>query len=147
MSSVKHNFHLLIAIMYLLHKKYDLSDYISVNYPETLFENIICHTQISRALSPLLDVLSRTLRRAAIIAKSRIIFEIEFAEGLAFMLSTRSIVFKSLAYARLSTIESNKYKQAIAIRQYFPDIYCDMGIIYDERGLLEKAKIYYEMAI
>ncbi|KAL4089008.1 hypothetical protein QTP88_024086 [Uroleucon formosanum] len=40
------------------------------------------------------------------------------------------------------------YKQTIAIRPDFPDAYCDMGIIYyDERDLLENAKIYYEMAI
>ncbi|XP_060873489.1 UDP-N-acetylglucosamine--peptide N-acetylglucosaminyltransferase-like [Metopolophium dirhodum] len=40
-----------------------------------------------------------------------------------------------------------KYKHAIAIRPDFPDAYCDMGVIYDKRGLLEQAKVYYEMAI
>ncbi|CAI6361564.1 unnamed protein product [Macrosiphum euphorbiae] len=40
-----------------------------------------------------------------------------------------------------------KYKHAIAIKPDFPDAYCDMGVIFNERGLVEQAKVYYEMAI
>jgi len=29
----------------------------------------------------------------------------------------------------------------------FPDAYSDMGVIFDKRGHVEQAKVYYEMAI
>jgi len=41
----------------------------------------------------------------------------------------------------------NRYNHAIAIKKDFPDAYCDMGVIFHERGLLEQAKVNYQLAI
>ncbi|XP_016663714.1 UDP-N-acetylglucosamine--peptide N-acetylglucosaminyltransferase 110 kDa subunit-like [Acyrthosiphon pisum] len=40
-----------------------------------------------------------------------------------------------------------KYKHAIAIQPDIPDVYCDIGVIFDKHGLLKQAKVFYEMAI
>ncbi|CAI6356342.1 unnamed protein product [Macrosiphum euphorbiae] len=40
-----------------------------------------------------------------------------------------------------------KYKHTIAIKPNFPDAFYDMGVLFEERGLLEEAKVHYEKAI